>query len=390
MPIVVMQLDRRDEIITDDSTDTWRIVVAASQGTGTADENRIRALLDAFNAEFMPFDRAQKKKGFLDCFHRLRAGNFDLFVFEGTGFAVGIAAILGRLLYGRPYVFSSGDAVAPYLSARFPLAQPFFEIYERVLYRCCSGFIGWTPYLVGRALTLGARKAITAAGWAPYAADKEAIRVARVEIRNQFGIPQDAVVFGLIGSLFWSSRYQYCYGAELIRAASRAKSAPYVLIVGDGSGLPHLKALAGEALGKTIFLPGRVARSDVPRYLAAMDLGSLPQSVDGVGSFRYTTKLSEYRQVGLCFMSNEIPMAYDLDQGDIWRLPGTSPWSESFLNAAARLMDETTIDQIQARKQAQMVSNEFDRVRQVQRVTAFIKDMLNAERRSFKQTKSMS
>jgi hypothetical protein len=385
-----MRVRRSDEIITTNHSDVWRIVVAASQGTGSGDEDRIRALLGSFDAEFIPFNRTQKRQGFFDCFRRLRSGGFDLFVFEGTGFSIGMAAILGRILYRRRYVFSSGDAVAPYLSARLPFAKLIFEIYERLLYRCCSGFIGWTPYLVGRALTLGATKAITAAGWAPYACDAEEMRIARIEIRNQLEIPQDAIVFGLVGSLSWSNKYQYCYGAELIRAAGRAKSAPYVLIVGDGSGLPHLKALAGEALGKTILLPGRVGRSDVPRYLAAMDIGSLPQSVDGVGGFRYTTKLSEYRDVGLCFMTNEIPMAYDLDQGDIWRLPGPSPWSEQFLKAMATLMDAMTIEEVETRKRSVTSSNEFDKLRQVDRVTAFINDILRAGRNIVRHDGSVS
>ena len=58
--------------------------------------------------------------------------------------------------------------------------------------------------------------------------------------------------------------------------------------------MQHLKDLAGEELGRTIILTGRVPREQVIDYLAAMDVGSLPQSVDGVGSFRYTIKLSEY------------------------------------------------------------------------------------------------
>jgi hypothetical protein len=354
----------------------WLVVAAASQGTGSSDENRIRELLAAFDTDFIPFDRTRKKKGFLDCLHRLRAGGFDLFVFEGTGFAIGIAAILGRILYGRPYIFSSGDAVAPYLTARLPRAKPLFELYESLLYRYCAGFIGWTPYLVGRALTRGAGKGITAAGWAPHASNTEARHAARFDIRNQLGIPQDAIVFGLAGSLNWSSRFQYCYGAELVRAAGRTQSAPYILIVGDGGGRPYLQDLAGSALNKSIFLPGRVDRSEVPNYLAAMDIGSLPQTVDGVGSFRYTTKLPEYRKAGLCLVTTEIPMSYDLDRGDIWRLPGPTPWSEQFLNALAIFMDEVTPEQIGRRSNLAVADDEFDKTAQIRRVTLFIDDVM--------------
>ena len=61
-----------------------------------------------------------------------------------------------------------------------------------------------------------------------------------------------------------------------------------------------------------------------------MDVASLPQSVDGVGSFRYTTKLSEYLAARLPVVTGEIPLAFDLDDGWMWRLPGDAPWEERY------------------------------------------------------------
>jgi hypothetical protein len=49
-------------------------------------------------------------------------------------------------------------------------------------------------------------------------------------------------------------------------------------------------------------------------------------SVDQVGSFRYTTKLSKYLAFGLPVITGQIPLAYDLDDGWIWRLAGDAPW----------------------------------------------------------------
>jgi len=307
---------------------------------------------------------------------RIRAGDFDLFVFEGTGLAVGLAAILGRMLFGRPYVFSSGDAVSPFLTARMKIGAPVFAVYERLLYRCCSGFIGWTPYLVGRALTLGARAGVTVPGWAPYTAVSDERLAARLRIRRQLGIPEDAIVFGIVGTLNWSKRWRYCYGAELIRAALQAGTAPYVLIVGDGTGLEHLRKLAGENLDKSILLPGRVSREHVPEYLAAIDVGSLPQSVDQVGSFRYTTKLSEYRLAALPFVTTRIPMSYDLDRGDIWRLPGWAPWSDEFVAALAALMKGLTHDQVTARRAAVGAEDVFSKPAQIERATVFLNDII--------------
>jgi hypothetical protein len=358
----------------------WRILGCASKGTNSDDEARLRALLVNFNSSFVPFDRKHKKQGFLTCLRMLKAGDFDLFALEGTGLAAGLAAILGRVLWGRRYVLSSGDAVEPFLTAVMPIGAPVFGLYERALYRLSSGFIGWTPYLVGRALTMGAKRATTVAGWAPFSFDPEEIAEGRRRIRASLGIPDDAVVFGIAGSLTWSKRYRFSYGADLILAAKRAKSEPYVLIVGDGTALEHLKQLAGDRLGKTIFLIGRVPRSEVPHYLAAMDIGSLPQTVDGVGSFRYTTKLSEYRSVRLPLVCNHIPMAYDLDQGDIIRLEGDHPRSDCFLNALASLMDTIRQEDVAELRAAIPPPNDAsDRASQIKSVTAFLSDLLRGE-----------
>jgi hypothetical protein len=69
-------------------------------------------------------------------------------VMEGTGLAV----MIGRLLRGVPYLVSSGDAVGPFIATQWPLFEPVFLAYERLLCRWSAGFIGWTPYLTGRAL----------------------------------------------------------------------------------------------------------------------------------------------------------------------------------------------------------------------------------------------
>jgi hypothetical protein len=108
-----------------------------------------------------------------------------------------------------------------------------------------------------------------------------------------------------------------------------------------------------------------------------MDLVSLPQSVDGVGNFRYTTKLSEYLAAGLPVVTGQIPLSYDLDGQWLWRLPGYAPWSENYIFALARLMKSVT--QADIRAKASFVPRNsplFGRDEQVNRVTAFLSDIL--------------
>lgn len=83
-----------------------------------------------------------------------------------------------------------------------------------------------------------------------------------------------------------------------------------------------------------------------------MDVLSLPQSVAGVGSFRYTTKLSDYDAARRPVVTDQIPLAYDLPNATTgsggeydWCLPGSAPWDARYLDALADLMRSITREQ---------------------------------------------
>jgi Glycosyl transferases group 1 len=352
-----------------------RVACFATQGSGHGDERRLLALLAGVEPELLPFERGSKVRSALRLLATLVRRRPQLVVMEGTGLAGGLALILTRLFAGVPYVVSSGDAVGPYVGLGHRRLAPLAGIYERLLCRWSAGFIGWSPYLVGRALTFGAPRAMTAAGWAPPAppGDREAIR-------RELGIPPEAIVFGLVGSLQWNDAAGYCYGHELARALLAVERPDLrVLIVGDGSGLERLRALAAESGGR-LLLPGRVPPESVPAHLAALDVASLPQSVDGVGSFRYTTKISEYLAAGLPVATGQIPLAYDLDDGWLWRLPGNAPWDPRYLDALATLMRD--LDQAELKRRRLAVPRAlplFDPKRQQRQVAEFVTDLLAAD-----------
>jgi glycosyltransferase involved in cell wall biosynthesis len=354
----------------------------ATQGSGEGDEARLCELTRNLPIQLIRFDRGTKVSTFLRVFDAIRENRPRMVIMEGSGVAGGFALLLGRLLFRVPYVVSSGDAVAPFLASRLPLLKPAFFAYERLLYRFASGFIGWTPYLVGRALSFGAPRAMTAQGWASLTlAHDDRVR-ARARLRNKFGIPPDALVIGIVGSLVWNARVRYCYGYELVNALQLVKRQDAVaLIVGDGDGKAELTAAADAMLGSRVVLAGRAARQEVPGYLAAMDIASLPQSVDQVGSFRYTSKISEYLAANLPIVTGQIPLAYDLDQGWLWRLPGSSPWARAYIESLSRLIDGLSPAEIAAKRSAiPRDGGEFDRERQVARATAFITDLLRDQR----------
>ncbi len=133
-----------------------KILALATKGTGTNEEDRLRTLMSALDVEFVRFDKSKKRKSAVEFLKMLWRERPDLVVMEGTGVAGGLPILLARILLGTRFVVSSGDAVAPFVAAIRPVLGPAFAIYERMLCRLSSGFIGWTPYLAGRALTLGA------------------------------------------------------------------------------------------------------------------------------------------------------------------------------------------------------------------------------------------
>jgi glycosyltransferase involved in cell wall biosynthesis len=357
-----------------------KILVFATKGTNTNDESRILTLLDGFEIDRFGFNAQHKLVSFWSLIKYAIENRPALIVMEGTGVAGGFACLILKWLFNLPYVVSSGDAVAPYVAMKSNRILGYIaQIYEQMLCQFSAGFIGWTPYLVGRALTFGAPRGMTAAGWSlkKYNSDLRAKDCSST--RERLGIPADAIVYGIVGSLDWVSKIQYCYGAELVRARKKilASADIYIIIVGDGNGTPELQKLAGDLLGTKIILTGNVPNDRVFEYLAAMDVASLPQSVDGVGSFRYTTKVSEYLATELPIVIGQIPMTYDLLADWCWCLPGNNPWDDRYIDALAQLMETLTLEQIAAKKQyIPAAIPEFNLSQQQAKVTKFIGDIL--------------
>ncbi|MDQ1910395.1 glycosyltransferase [Paenibacillus sp. GD4] len=354
-----------------------RVIGFATQGAGGDDEQRLRSLLSQIpDAELYAFDKGSKLSNTRRLIRLMLEERPDLVVMEGTGIAGGLALLIGSLLSKVPYVVSSGDAVGPFVAGQYPILGPLFTMYERLLYRRALGFIGWTPYLAGRALTYGTPFSMTAAGWAPFAFTEEERQAARSRIRSRYGIPEHHIVVGIVGSLSWNRRVGYCYGFELVKAMRQLQRQDVtVLIVGDGSGRSRLQELAAGHPG--IILTGRVPREQVAAYLSAMDLASLPQSVDQVGSFRYTTKVSEYWAAQLPIVTGKIPMAYDLGQDWMIRLNGARPWEDTYIHDMRGLLEQLTDEHIQAWKaRVPAYVSVFDQERQIRNVTEFVYDIL--------------
>jgi glycosyltransferase involved in cell wall biosynthesis len=356
-----------------------RIFWFATKGSGSNDALRIDTLLSKFeDRKEIPFSKKGKMTGLVKIMKTVSAEKPDLIVMEGTGISGGVACLYGKLFHGVPYVFSSGDAVGPFMRSHHRVAGLAFELYERWLCRFSAGFIGWTPYLCGRAMTFGAPRAVTAAGW-PLGNNRSALNVVenRKKMREKFGISPTAIVVGIVGALEWNARRQYSYGWDLVECAHRLKRQDVIfLIVGGGTAIERLRERAGDLLGKRVLVPGPVPLEEVLPVLCALDVASLPQSMDGVGMFRYTTKIAEYLAARIPVITNQVPMAYDLGADWMWRLPGDAPWDEVYLDALAQLVENLRMDDI-TKLQARIPQElpDFKEDDQIRRVTAFVSEL---------------
>ena len=353
-------------------------------GLGDLHGLRLRRLTDRMEANISVFDVDKSESRWANSraiWNRLQERDWDLVYLESTGIAAGIPLILARHLWGQRFVVSSGDPVSGYVhTVHGRVAGAAAGAYERLLYRASAGFIGWTPYLTGRALQLGAPRGVTVEGAVDLNLFRPFESAERAAARADFGLPADHLVCGVVGSLQWTPRQQYCYGLELVEMMKYLKRPDVsVLIVGDGTGRARLESRVPASLRDRVVFTGRVPEEDVIRALNAMDVGFITQTLDGLGSYRLTTKLPEYLATGLPVAMSPIPGLYDyaLDCG--WALPPLHPATDAFHQGCAALIDRLTPDAIARRASAarSVAETHFDYELLKPRFQAFLDDLLH-------------
>lgn len=126
-------------------------------------------------------------------------------------------------------------------------------------------------------------------------------------LRKELGL-DGVLTVGLIGSSVWSERLQMCYGWELVETLHLLKDAPVKgVIIGDGSGITHLKARCREyAIEDKILFLGYVPFAQLPEHLMLMDVCLSTQSNDLVGQVRTTGKLPLYLAAGRYVLASRV------------------------------------------------------------------------------------
>ncbi len=103
--------------------------------------------------------------------------------------------------------------------------------------------------------------------------------VARTELRERFGIPQDCMLFGSVGRIAEAKNplFQIRMFAEILRLEPNA----YYLMVGDGDMKSQVEALVGELnLEDRVVMPGYLP-DPAPVY-SALDCFAMPSLFEGL------------------------------------------------------------------------------------------------------------
>lgn len=352
-------------------------------GTGDLHQYRAHRLASALSAEVTYLDVDRSLPRARTCAHIGRAiasRQWDLIYQESTGIAGGLNLIAAAIKRRQRFVVSSGDPVSGYFRVTAGRAAGAVAgLYEAALYRASAGFVGWTPYLAGRALAIGAPRAVTVEGGVDLGMFRPYMSAERAAARARFGLGTDDIVCGVVGSLRWRRAQGYCYGLELVEMAARLRRSDVsVLIVGGGTGMDELERRIPDRLRSRVVLAGRVAPEEVPAAINAMDIGFVTQTVDGLGNFRLTTKLPEYLACGVPVAMSPIPGFYDYVGESGWALPALHPADPELHVQCAQWVEGVNRDDIARRSAAAraVACERFDYDKIARRFRGFVHEII--------------
>ena len=208
---------------------------------------------------------------------------------------------------GVPHIIEVNYTCAdPLVRSRSRLLMPIARRREKRIFRRATVLSAVSSTLRDRLLAMGVKaerivltpNAVDRAWW------REAKKVAPQPLPPQFaGLP----VTGYIGGFYAWHRIDL-----LLQAAGRCAAQGFrtaLILVGDGPERPAIQArLAGEGLEAMTLLPGQVPHAELNRWIASMDICTLPASND----YCSPMKLFEYMAFGKTILAPDLPNTRDV------------------------------------------------------------------------------
>ena len=253
--------------------------------------------------------------------HAIRDSKPDLIYVMNVGYAGGGAALWARMRWGIPFLIDHGDPSYDLLkSSGRPLWESWLvRLAEWTMLRGAEAVIARGAWLAEMLQTRRPNRVF----FIPDGVETDTFKPLDVsDLRHTHNL-YGALTIGVIGSIVWSDRYQTCYGWDVVEAVRLLKDYNVKgVIVGDGSGLPHLEERARTYdIEERVCFVGRVPHEDVPRYINLMDVCISTQTNDSVGRSRTTAKLPEYLACGRFIIATDVGGARDVVRNNGFLLP---------------------------------------------------------------------
>ena len=167
------------------------------------------------------------------------------------------------------------------------------------------------------------------------------------EARHRLGLPSDGIIIGYVGMLTVHGTTEKGV-TELIRAVALLHSegvTPFLIVAGGPvSAVARYRALASSlGLGKYAIFPGHIPRTDVPLWMQASDILTIPWPRTTFSAC-YTSplKLFEYMAAGKPVVISDLPALRDVadERFAVFAVPGDPA---SLAAACRKLMDDADL-----------------------------------------------
>lgn len=227
-----------------------------------------------------------------------------------------IASAIDRMLRRRRLIIDTGDAIYELSKSigRGRLGRLLTWLLEKLSFRMADHLVVRGSYHRELLEAQGLPVSFLPDGVDPgqFAATKPP------DLRAELGL-EGCLVIGLVGSSTWSETLQICYGWELVEVIRQFKGRPVkALLVGDGSGIPHLEAACSSSgvQSQVVFL-GHQPYARLPALLRAMDICLSTQTNDVPGRVRTTGKLPLYLAAGRYILASRVGEAARVLPGEM-------------------------------------------------------------------------
>jgi len=145
---------------------------------------------------------------------------------------------------------------------------------------------------------------------------------------------------------------------EIIKVVTAKNRDIVFLLLGQGKKYDELK---GELESSNVFFPGYVGHEDIPKYIAAANVGIIPYENNFNSDMILTLKLLEYLSMGLPVVSTDLKSIREIFGGyDFIRLSGTTQeFAENIIALAERPKSQEAVELMRGRYSWDMITTDM-------------------------------